>query len=357
MERFRSVPRLLALLLVLAATATQANATPFDPDRLLKPWPKVESWDGGKPVSFPSHSPFSLADANKAPWRNPKARAKATLYLPKGASARTPVPAVILLHGAGGVLTNREPVYAAQYARMGIAALVIHVYEARNDKGWGFIERLLNITESMFLADAYAGLRYLAKRPEIDGSRVALIGFSYGGMASMYAAYRQVARAYAPKGPRFAAHVAYYGPCIVRFADSRATGAPLLMLMGDGDAITDRKRCAKVAADLREGGAKVRSIVYKGAFHQWDGNWQGPFTIGRSLHPCRYWVHRDGTIRDLRTLLPMMNPFTRKITLGLCASKDGYMIGADPAIRARSNHDVGRFLARIFRTTAARGGE
>jgi dienelactone hydrolase len=341
--------RVLALLLVLVAGAASAGAAPFDPDRLLKPWPEVESGEGGRPVSFASHSPFSLADVGQAAWRNPRTTARATLYLPESASARNPVPAVILLHGAGGILANREPVYAAQYARMGIAALVIHVYEARNDQGWGFVERLLNITESMFLADAYAGLQYLAKRPEIDGTRVALIGFSYGGMATMYAAYRQVANAYAPKGPRFAAHISYYGPCIVRFADSRATGAPLLMLMGEGDVITDKKRCAKVAEDLRKGGAKVRAIVYKGAYHQWDGNWQGPFTIGRSLAPCRYWVRRDGTIWDLHTLLPMMNPFTRKITLGLCASRHGYLIGADPAIRVRSNRDVGRFLAGVFR--------
>jgi dienelactone hydrolase len=342
----------LAFLAAAFAVTAASPAAAFNPDRLLRPWPKVESGAGGARISFPSRSPFSLADVGKAPWRNPKARAQATLYLPKGASARRPVPAVILLHGAGGVLYNREPVYAAQYARMGVAALVIHVYEARNHRGYGFVGRLLNITESMFLADAYAGLRYLAKRPEIDGRRVVLIGFSYGGMATMYAAYRQVARAYAPGGPRFAAHVAYYGPCIVRFADSRATGAPLLMLIGAGDAITDAKRCAKVAGDLRGGGAPVRTIVYQGAYHQWDGNWRGPFSIGRSLAPCRYWVHRDGTIRDLRTLLPMVDPFTRKITLGLCAAKDGYMINADPVIRARSNRDVGRFLARIFR----RGG-
>ena len=199
-----------------------------------------------------------------------------------------------------------------------------------------------------FLADAYAGLRYLDRRPDVDGRRVALVGFSYGGMAAMYAAYAQVARSYAPKGRRFAAHVSFYGPCIVRFADSRATGAPLLMLMGARDAITDRARCAEVAGDLRGGGASVRTITYKGAYHQWDGNWQGPFRIGRNLAPCRYWVRRDGAARDLRTLLPLRSPLVRKITLGLCAAPEGYMIGADERVRARSNRDVGRFLARVF---------
>jgi len=350
--------RLTAALAVLPAAwmaaATPASAQPFEPQRLTRPWPSVESGAGGVRVSYPSHSPFTLSDArSRSARRNPKTRAKATLYLPKGASRGEPAPAVILLHGAGGVLYNREPVYGAQFARMGVAALVVHVYGARNDAARGFVGRLLNITEAMFLADAYAGLRYLAKRPEIDGRRVALVGFSYGGMVAMYAAYRQVARTYAADGLRFGAHIAYYGPCIARFADSRATGAPLLMLMGAGDAITDPARCATVARDLRSGGTPVRAIVYQGAYHQWDGNWKGPFRIGRNLAPCRYWVHRDGMIRDLRTLLPMSDPLTRKITLGLCTSPEGYMIAADRRIRALSNRDVGRFLAKVFTPKAA----
>src|SRR3546814_3480297 len=64
-------------------------------------------------------------------------------------------------------------------------------------------------SDLMFLADAYAALDYLATRPEIDAGRVALVGFSYGGMVATYAAYAQVAERYAPNGRRFAAHVAF----------------------------------------------------------------------------------------------------------------------------------------------------
>ena len=39
---------------------------------------------------------------------------------------------------------------------------------------------------------------------------------------------------------RFAGPVAFYGPCIARFADSRTTGAPLLMVYGEKDELIDR---------------------------------------------------------------------------------------------------------------------
>ena len=90
------------------------------------------------------------------------------------------------------------------------------------NRATSFIGRLFEITESMVLADAYAGLAFLAERPEIDPKRVALVGFSYGGMSTMYALNAAVADKLLPSGLRFAGHVAFYGPCIARFEIGRA---------------------------------------------------------------------------------------------------------------------------------------
>ena len=108
---------------------------------------------------------------------------------------------------------------------MGVAGVVIDVFGARRDLGTGFVDRLLNVTEAAVLADAFAVLAWLDAMPEIDGKRVVLWGFSYGGMASLYAAQEQVAETFLPGGTRFMAHIAYYAPCIARFEDTRATGA------------------------------------------------------------------------------------------------------------------------------------
>lgn len=315
---------------------------------LARPWPNGSAIEKieGQEVTFQSASPFSPAEfADLA--AAPKATARATLFMPPGRHRPGSVPAVVMLHGSGGVLWAREMTYGRQLAAMGIAALVIDVFAARRDLGVGFIDRLLNITESMMIADAYAGLHYLAaQHPGIDTGRVALVGFSYGAMASMYAMNRRVA-AQLGKGKAFAGHVAFYGPCIARFSDSRTTGAPLLYLYGTADILIDRRRCEEFAGDLRKGGSTVEIVAYKDAPHQWDGGW-GRRTIGRTMHACRFRVERDGTVRDLNTHLPMSTPFTRKVILGLCASGPPYPIGADEATRAQSNRDMGRFLARVF---------
>lgn len=325
-----------------------AAADPLE-QRLRAPWPNGAAIDRieGQAVTFASASPFSPADfADLADA--PKAAARATLFLPPGRHRPGTVPAVIMLHGSGGVLWAREMTYGRQLAAMGVAALVIDAFAARRELGTGFIDRLLNITESMMIADAYAGLRWLGERyPEIDTKRVALVGFSYGAMATMYALNARVA-AQLGKGLRFAGHVAFYGPCIARFSDPRTTGAPLLYLYGTADTLIDPARCETFAGDLKKGGSAVEIVAYRDAPHQWDGGW-GRRTIGRTMHACRLWVERDGTVRDLNTFLAMSTPFARTLILGLCASGPPYPIGADEETRAKSNRDLGAFLARVFR--------
>ena len=72
--------------------------------------------------------------------------------------------------------------------------------------------------------------------------------------------------------------------------------------------------------------------------------------IGRQLAGCRFRVARDGSVRDQNTMLPMAGPFLRKIILGLCTGSRPYPIGRDDTVRAKSNHDFGVFLTRIFST-------
>ena len=332
-------------LCLLAAAPARAAETRYG---LTGTWPNGAAIDRieGQEVTYPSASPFSPADFADM-QEAPKATARATLFLPPGKHNPRSLPAVIMLHGSGGVLSARELTYGRQLAAMGIVALAVDVFAARRDLGTGFIDRLLNITESMMIADAYAGLTWLTEtHPAIDPTRVVLVGFSYGAMASMYAMNARVAQQLG-RGLAFAGHVAFYGPCIARFADKRTTGAPLLYLYGTADILIDRARCEQFLDDVRAGGSAAEMIAYEGAPHQWDGGW-GRRTIGRTMHGCRLWVERDGTVRDLNTLLPMSTPFARKIILGLCANGPPYPIGADEAVRQRSNRDLGKFLARVL---------
>lgn len=334
---------LRTLVLLLGLLPLAAAAQP----RITDPWPDPARLPpvAAEQVSFPSSSPFGPSDAGTP--NAPPATAKATLFLPPGTHGPGTVPAVVMLHGAAGNIPGRGGTYGPQLASLGVAVLVVDTFGSRPDLGGSFNQRLLNITETMFVADAYAGLRFLASRPEIDRRHVVLAGFSYGGMATMYALYAQTADRFVPPDLRFAGHVAFYGPCIARFDDSRATGAPLLMLYGAGDELIRPDRCAQVAQDFRAGGSTVDIASYPGAVHQWDGGLPR-MLIGRNLSACSFRVDRQGRIHDAGSGVAMSGPVTRRALLLFCVSSDPYPIGRDDVVRAQSNRDFGRFLAAVF---------
>jgi hypothetical protein len=45
----------------------------------------------------------------------------------------------------------------------------------------------------------------------------------------------------------------------------------------------------------------------------------------------------------------MSGPILRRAILAICVDDKPYMIGADDAVRARSNRDLGHFLDSIFK--------
>jgi dienelactone hydrolase len=334
-----------ALTVLSLFVCLQASAASRIPD----PWPQVSA-TGGDNLEIDSYSPFVPSAIGKDA---PPAKAKLTWYAPKGATAKAKAPAVILLHGAGGVSYARENTYAAQLASMGIGAMVVDVFAARRDLATSFIDRIIEITETMALADAYAALAWLKARPEIDAGRVALWGFSYGAMSSMFAANAAIAKRFASLyglgGTRFAAHIGFYGPCITEFDQPKTTGAPILLAWGSRDELIDAERCEALAGQLRQGGSQVRTMVFEGAAHQWDGSWGGNRRIGRQLNDCRFRISSDLDVRSGLLGVGMSDPTTRKIMLALCVGSEGYVISADEKVRARSNALVGEFLNGIFR--------
>jgi len=110
-----------------------------------------------------------------------------TLTLPHGASASHRVPAVVTITGSGGqdrdeaipLFKGFRPFreFADSLGRRGIAVLRM------DDRGIGSSGGDPNTSTSAdFAQDIRAGLAYLRTRPEIDGSHLALIGHSEGGI-------------------------------------------------------------------------------------------------------------------------------------------------------------------------------
>jgi dienelactone hydrolase len=176
-------------------------------------------------------------------------------------------PAVVLLHGCGGLAERLDQRWGQTLASWGYVTLTIDSFGPR---GIG------NICGSRFPRDldldAYRGLNFLVRQPFVDAKRVAVMGLSQGGSVALLSVERgAIEQTYENK---FRAAAAFYPLCD---GLTGITMAPALILIGERDEFTRGCR------DLAEGrgadfgmsrspgeGAGIRLVVYPDAYQGFD---------------------------------------------------------------------------------------
>src|SRR5882757_9206142 len=197
-------------------------------------------------VTFPSH--------------DGKTTLTGYLFLPQQRRAR--VPAVVMMHGRAGAyssaakgvydagtLSKRHRAWGELWAAQGYVALMVdgfgprgypagfprHSYDSRP-------ETLNEVTVRPL--DAYGALAWLQTRPEVDGARVGLQGWSNGGSATLAAMAAGSGLTPASQNG-FAAALAFYPACGLhgQFEGGYKPYAPTRVFMGTADEEVSPKRC------------------------------------------------------------------------------------------------------------------
>src|SRR5450432_901239 len=126
------------------------------------------------------------------------ARIGAELRLPMGTAL---IPAVVLIHGSGGVGANVDG-WAQELNSLGVAALILDAFTGR-----GITQTITDQSQLGSLTliyDAYRALDLLAHHPRVDPDRIAVMGFSKGGFAAMYASMKRFQKLWGTPGLEFA---------------------------------------------------------------------------------------------------------------------------------------------------------
>lgn len=189
------------------------------------------------------------------------------LYRPEGEGQ---FPAVILLHGCGGLaprLTRARSLsslitWAEWLREEGYVAFVVDSFSGRNLRRICFDSTpLLPRDRSV---DVFAAAAYLKTLPFVQADRIAAIGWSHGGSTVIWAGNSHTL----VREVRLKALVAFYPGC---GRSSRYTGsAPLLLLLGGQDDWTPPGSCQLLAQRAREEGRAVLDLVYANAAHGFD---------------------------------------------------------------------------------------
>jgi dienelactone hydrolase len=183
----------------------------------------------------------------------------AELYIPRGTG---PFPAVILMHGCGGISPNVKE-WAVWLRHEGYAAFMLDSFGGRG------LKRLCagsaQLTGSMRAPDVFAAASYLKTLPQIDANRLAAIGYSHGGWTLLTSATMERQH----PDTRIRAFILFYPSCggFTKLPGS----APILMLLGGKDDWTPAAPCEALAKSATAAGRSVTAIVYPNARHHFDG--------------------------------------------------------------------------------------
>ena len=226
---------------------------------------------GGQAVRVPS---LDLERAGGRPVELP-----ATWFAAPAAAA--PMPALVLLHGCGGLFERRgSRALALRYTEMAAFLNQLGVHALVTDSLTPRGERELctqrngerKVTQLNRRRDALGALAWLAAQPGVDRARIGVLGWSNGGSAVLAAtnlAHPEVARA--PARAHLA--VAFYPGCEAELKRGYQPAAPLLMLLGEADDWTAAAPCKELAAAAigHAGAPPPQWEAYEGAYHGFDG--------------------------------------------------------------------------------------
>jgi len=184
-----------------------------------------------------------------------------------------PFPAVILLHGAGGIdyTKKRNRDWAKRLVNWGYVALLVDSFGPRGEKD--IIGEPQRISPHTRTNDAYDAKSYLVSLPFVDRNRIVLMGWSHGGWTVLYALFNP------PHGDPFRAAIAFYPYCATPLDD---LNAPLLILCGEADDMYPASWCSTMMPE-GETSHEVILKIYSGAYHSFDAEGMNKTVIGFTL--------------------------------------------------------------------------
>jgi dienelactone hydrolase len=254
------------------------------------------------------------------------------LSFPSGAG---PFPAVVLAHGCGGI--NSSVIGWEQALRSwGYATFVFDSFRGRN-----LIEVCTNartLTGTQRIPDAYGALRILVTHPKIDPRRVALMGFSHGGILTIGASTVWAKETFAPSGqPAFRAFLPFYPYCNTVYPERERISAPVRIHSGELDDWCPAGPCVRLVEMLRTSGQDATITVYPGAHHGFDN-------IGRSIVRLPNVDSGASCAYQIASILgPLPSPSDRS-----CVQK-GATVGWNPDATEQARRNVRAQLAELLK--------
>jgi dienelactone hydrolase len=196
---------------------------------------------------------------------------RGVLFRPTGEG---PFPAVVALHGCGGLADGRGPIAARfqdwgdRLVAAGFAVLFPDSYSSRGLRSQCRVrERKVRASRER-IDDANAARAWLQAQSWVKPDRVSLVGWSNGATAGLWAVRPRTAKQQGT--PDFRSAVVFYPGCRRLSKIAWSARIPTLVLIGARDDWTEAKPCQQMVAGARGRSALASIITYPRAYHDFD---------------------------------------------------------------------------------------
>jgi dienelactone hydrolase len=186
------------------------------------------------------------------------------LRLPLGSG---PFPTVLLVEGSGGINSN-DDYWSRDFLSHGIATFTIDGFTGRGIDTLIVDQSKLGLMN--MIVDVYRGLGALAKNPLIDTKRIAVMGFSRGGLITLYAAMKRFQTAWNDSGVTPAAYIPFYPVCNFHFQDDESVEGSIRIFHGASDDYVPIAPCQDYVKRLKAAGKDAEITALPNAYHGFD---------------------------------------------------------------------------------------
>jgi dienelactone hydrolase len=254
------------------------------------------------------------------------------------------LPVVVLMHGSSGVGAAMEP-WVHSFNAMGISTLVIDGFTGRGLTVVGPNQALLGRLN--LIVDIYRSLDILAHHPRVDPERIALMGFSRGGQAALFASLDRFNALWNKSGIRFAAYIPFYPDCSTSYVgDTEVADKPIRIFHGIPDDYNPVASCKAYVARLQEAKRDVVLTEYPDSEHAFDIGLLGVSNKvvsanAQTVRNCHIKEGESGVLMNADTQVP----FTYQDP---CVGRDPH-VGGNPETAEQARKAVSDFLAGLFK--------
>ena len=257
-------------------------------------------------------------------------------------SVKGKAPVVLLVHGSGGLGANIH-YWVAELNKLGIATFAMDSFTGRGVKNTITDQSL--VSNFAMVIDVYRALETLSKHPAVDPDRIAVMGFSKGGMAALYSSLSRFQEKYLDKSAKFAAHIPFYASCNAQYIDDTKIGkVPLRFFHGTADDYTLMSQCKDYVARLKAAGVDASLSELQGAHHAFDNpRIVKPMHLPQALtgRKCVLEEKSEGAVVNKTT----GKPFSSK---DACIER-GTTVAYNAAATAAATKQVAAFLKQTFK--------